>query len=88
MMRQAIQLAAIAVAVVGMALWFFGGMHLTSPAADAAHDSLALTEASGLPEASDRTDFRPGLGFLAGTWGLAAVLWMAGLKFPAGRPAR
>ena len=88
-MRRAIQLSAVAVAVVGLALWFFGGMQTTTrvvrpPTAVVSLNAPGLAATvEAAPEGGPSTDFRPGLDFLAITCTVAGGLWLLGLRWPA-----
>jgi len=60
--------------VVGVALWFFGGMNLgASQWSEDAH----LAEPAHAIGQERRQVFRPGIGFLAGTVLLGVGLWAA-----------
>lgn len=76
-MRRSLQAVSLLCAVVGGALWFFGGMNLgTSKWSEDAH----LAEPAHAIGQEPRRVFRPGIGFLAGTAGLAAGLWIASCR--------
>ena len=84
-MRPGLQLAGVAIAIIGTALWFFGGMQLRTPGAPGASSIDPQTEAAR-EAASGREpslDFRPGVGFLAGCWIVGAAAWLAARTVPA-----
>lgn len=85
-MQRFLQLLAIALAVIGLALWFFGGMHFASP--NGPTTGRLETDAARAAATQDQatTDFRPGVGFLAVTWAVAAGLWLVGSRRPSSPP--
>lgn len=61
-------------AVVGLALWFFGGMNL---GASQWTEEAQAAEAAHAIGQEQRQVFRPGIGFLAGTALVVVALWTA-----------
>jgi hypothetical protein len=76
-MRNALRLLAVAIASVGTALWFFGGMN-AGPTRIGATETV-LDPATGRPVDIRRPDFRPGPRFLATCLTIAGVLGAASL---------
>ncbi len=73
-MRRFLQAMSLLCAVVGVALWFFGGMNLG--ASQWSEDALSAEPTHAIGQ-ERRQVFRPGIGFLVGTAGLALGLWGA-----------
>lgn len=85
-MQRFLQLMAIALAVIGLALWFFGGMHVASPSGPATGNLETDAARAAATQDQSLADFRPGVGFLAITWAVAAGLWLAGSRRPSAHP--
>lgn len=86
-MQRFLQLMAIALAVIGLALWFFGGMHVTSPSGPATGKLETDAARAAATQDQPMADFRPGVGFLALSWTVAAGLWLAGSRRPSAHSA-
>ena len=85
-MQRFLQLMAIALAVIGLALWFFGGMHLASPSGNTTGKLETDAARAAATQDQPMADFRPGVGFLAITWMVAAGLWLVGSRRPSAHP--
>lgn len=86
-MKNALRLGALAVAVVGLAFWFFGGPHLGRT-----QTQIVVTkkDPSTQLESQDwEPRFIPGLDFVAGVLGISVALFGAARFLPASknRPA-
>lgn len=77
-MRRFLQATSLLCAVVGAALWFFGGMNLGT--SQWSEDAQSADPAHAIGQ-ERRQVFRPGIGFLYGTAGLAVGLWGASRLF-------
>ena len=86
-MQRFLQMMAIALAVIGLALWFFGGMHVASPSGPATGNLETDNARAAATQDQPMADFRPGVGFLAITWVVAAGLWLVGSRCSSAHPA-
>lgn len=84
-MQRLLRTSALVCFVGGIALWFFGGMN-TGPSqwTEQGPDPF-LTESAAT--SNPRLVIRPGIGFLAGTAALSAVLALASFGFSSTRKA-